>query len=67
MNFRLLVTGLLLGILAGGFFLYMAEQAPKSTDPHELMRIVGMVAGVAGGLGLALMLMGLLGVGRKRR
>ena len=67
MNFRFILTGLLLGILAGGFFLFMLDLAPKSNDPKELLRVAGMAAGTAAGLGVALILMGLLGMGKKRR
>jgi hypothetical protein len=66
-NFRFILAGLLLGILAGGFFLFMLDLAPQSNDPKELLRVAGMAAGTAAGLGVALILMGLLGVGKKRK
>ena len=67
MNFRFILAGLLLGILAAGFFLVMLDMAPKSNDPKELLRIAGMAAGTAGGLGVAIILMGFFGVGKKRK
>lgn len=43
------------------FFAAMAWLAPQSNDPVELMRIAGQAAGVAVGLGLAMLLLGLVG------
>jgi len=60
-NWRFIATGLLLGVAAGGFFLAMATLATRSNDPVALMRTVGEVSGVAGALGLALMVFGLMG------
>ena len=64
MNLRLMITGALLIILAGGFFFGMWSLAPKSNDPVELMRTVGMVSGVGVGLGTVMIVLGL--IGRKR-
>ena len=64
MNFRFVATGLLMLVLAAGFFIAMLDMAPKSTDPKELLRIVGMVSGVVGAIGALLVLFGL--VGRRR-
>lgn len=60
-NRRFVFTGLLMILLAAGFFAGMTTMAPRSTDPAELMRIVGMVSGVVAGLGLALSIVGLIG------
>ncbi len=67
MHFRFILTGLLMGILAAGFFLIMLDMAPKSNDPKELLRIAGMASGTFGGLGVAIILMGFFGVGKKRK
>ena len=60
-NLRFVVTGCIMILLAGAFFLVMLSAAPRSTDPVELMRTVGQVSGVVGGLGVALLVMGLVG------
>ena len=60
-NWRLSITGLVLIALAVAFFFGMQTMAPKSTDPVELMRTVGQVSGVAAGIGLVMILIGLIG------
>ena len=51
--------------LAVAFFFYMeAALMPKSNDPAAMMRTVGQVSGVVGGLGLVIVLFGAL---RRRR
>lgn len=67
MNYRFILTGLLLAILAGVFFLWMVHLAPASNDPREMLRVAGSAAGVAAGIGVAVIIMGLFGLGRKRR
>ncbi len=47
--------------VAAIFFAAMTWLAPQSNDPVELMRIAGQAAGVAVGLGLAMLLLGLVG------
>jgi hypothetical protein len=39
----------------------MLSIASKSNDPAALMRTVGQVSGVAGGLGVAMIVIGLIG------
>ena len=58
---RVVTVGSVLIILAVGFFLFMLSTAPKSTDPVALMRTVGTVSGVVGGLGLVMIVIGLIG------
>jgi hypothetical protein len=60
-NARLAMAGLLLMVLGAVFFLVMLSIAPQSTDPAELMRIVGTVSGAGVGIGVALVLGGLIG------
>jgi hypothetical protein len=59
MNIRVISAGALLVVLATGFFLYMSTMMPRSNDPVEMMRTVGMVSGGAAGLGLVMILFGL--------
>jgi hypothetical protein len=63
-NTRFIVTGLGLVVLAAIFFFIMLGMAPKSNDPAELMRTVGEVSGVVGGIGVVMALLGLVGTGR---
>ena len=60
-NWRFVGAGGMLLVLACAFFLLMLGTASKSTDPVALMRIVGQTAGVAGGVGVFLIILGLLG------
>jgi hypothetical protein len=60
-NWRFVVTGIVLAILAAGFFLFMLSIAGKSNDPASMMRTVGQVSGVAGALGIVLAVLGLIG------
>jgi hypothetical protein len=60
-NLRFVVTGCVMLLLAGAFFVVMLSAAPRSTDPVALMRTVGQVSGVVGGLGVALLIAGLVG------
>ena len=60
-NWRLVIVGLVMIVLAGGFMLFMMSIAGRSTDPAALMRTVGQVSGVVGGLGLAMALFGYIG------
>ncbi len=60
-NWRFVITGIVLAILAAGFFLFMLSMAPKSNDPATMMRTVGQVSGVAGAIGVLLVVLGLVG------
>ena len=64
-SFRLVGVGSVLFVAAIAFFLFMLSMASKSNDPAELMRTVGTVSGVVGGLAIALVVAGL--VGKKSR
>ena len=60
-NWRLVIVGAVLVLLAGGFFIVMAGMAGRSNDPATLMQTVGTVSGVVGGLGAVMAILGLLG------
>ena len=60
-NWRVIFTGVLLSILAAGFFFFMLTVASQSTDPVEFMRIVGTVSGVLVGISIAMIILGLVG------
>ena len=66
---RLFFAGLLAVVLAAAFFVYMQGQARASNDPVAMMRTVGQVCGVAGGIGLAMIICSffLNPPGRRRR
>lgn len=60
-NWRLVIVGGVLIVLAAGFFLVMLGLAPKSNDPKALLETVGEVAGVVGGIAIAMIAVGLIG------
>jgi hypothetical protein len=60
-NIRVVFAGSLLLAMAIAFFFFMLSMASRSTDPVELMRIVGTVSGVVGGLAITMMVVGAIG------
>lgn len=60
-NTRVIIVGAALLGLAALFFFGMLTIAPKSNDPATMMRTVGQVAGVAGSLGIVMIIFGLIG------
>ena len=60
-NWRMVIVGLALIVLASLFFLYMMSLAPTSTDPVQLMRTAGTVVGVVCALSLLMIVVGLVG------
>ena len=60
-NWRIIITGFVLIVIALGFYFFMLSIASKSTDPVALMQTVGTVAGVAFGISLVLIIIGLIG------
>jgi hypothetical protein len=60
-NWRVVIVGCVLIIVAAAFFISMMTIAPKSNDPATLMRTVGQVAGAVGGLSLVMIVFGLIG------
>jgi len=62
-NLRVVMTGSALFVMAIAFFLFMLSIASRSNNPVELMRTVGSVSGVVGGLAVAMIVIG--GIGKK--
>jgi asparagine N-glycosylation enzyme membrane subunit Stt3 len=60
-NLRVALVGVVLFVIAIVFFLFMLAIAPRSNDPVELLRTVGMVSGTVGGLAIAMTIGGLVG------
>ena len=60
-NWRIVIVGCVLIVLALAFYLYMLSIAGKSTDPVALMQTVGQVAGAVGGLSVVMIIAGLIG------
>ena len=60
-NWRLVIVGFGLAILAVVFFFFMMTTAPKSNDPAALMQTVGTVSGVVGGISVVMIIVGLIG------
>ena len=63
-NWRIVVVGLVLIVLAAACFVGMTTMAPTSNDPVEMMRTVGQVAGAVAGISVVMIIVGL--IGRKR-
>ena len=60
-NWRVILTGFVLIVLALGFYLFMLTVASQSTDPVALMQTVGTVSGVLAGISIAMIIIGLVG------
>jgi hypothetical protein len=60
-NWRIVIVGSALIVIAAAFYLFMLSIASKSNDPAALMQTVGTVSGVVGGLSLAMIIVGLIG------
>ena len=59
-NIRIVIVGIVLIILAVGFFLFMRSIASTSNDPVSLMQTVGTVTGVVTAVGLVMIVAGLI-------
>lgn len=55
-SLKLARLGYFLIAVAVVFFLAMMFMAPQSTDPVEVMRLAGQASGVAGGVGIVLII-----------
>jgi hypothetical protein len=60
-NWRIVVVGFVLIVMALAFYVFMLSIASKSNDPVALMQTVGQVAGAVGGISLAMIIIGLIG------
>jgi hypothetical protein len=60
-NWRIIIAGLVLIVIALVFFFFMLSVASKSNDPVALMQTVGAVAGAVGGISLVMIIIGLIG------
>jgi uncharacterized protein YpmB len=60
-NWRIVIVGSVLIIIAVAFYFFMLSIASKSNNPAALMQTVGEVAGVVGGLSLVMIIIGLIG------
>jgi len=60
-NWRVIIVGFILTVIALGFYFFMLSIASTSTDPAALMQTVGTVTGAVVGISLVMMIMGLIG------
>jgi hypothetical protein len=60
-NWRIVIVGFVLIVMAFGFFFFMQSIASTSNDPVALMQTVGTVAGVVVGISLVMIIIGLIG------
>jgi flagellar motor component MotA len=60
-NWRIVIVGLVLIVVALAFYFFMLSIASKSNDPVALMQTVGEVAGAVGGLSAVMIVIGLIG------
>jgi len=60
-NWRIIIVGFVLIVMALGFYFFMLSIASTSTDPAALMQTVGTVSGAAVGISLVMIIIGLIG------
>ena len=60
-NWRIILVGFVLIVMALGFYFFMLSIAPTSNDPAALMQTVGTVSGAAVGISLVMTIIGLIG------
>lgn len=60
-NMRLIAVGIVLIVLAAGFFLVMMGMAPKSNDPKSMMETVGQASGAVIGIAVVMVIFGFIG------
>jgi len=60
-NWRIVIVGFALIVLAVAFYFFMLSIASKSNDPVALMQTVGTVSGVVAGVSLAMIIIGVIG------
>jgi len=60
-NWRIVIVGFILTVIALGFYFFMLFAASNSTDPAALMQTVGTVTGAVVGISLVMIIIGLIG------
>jgi heme/copper-type cytochrome/quinol oxidase subunit 4 len=60
-NWRIVIVGFVLLVIALVFFVFMQSIASSSNDPVALMQTIGTVAGVISGISLVMIVVGLIG------
>lgn len=60
-NWRVIIDGFVLVILALGFYFFMLSIAVKSNDPVALMQTAGTTAGAVIGISFFMIVIGLIG------
>jgi hypothetical protein len=60
-NWRVVIAGVFLIVMAAVFFFFMLSIASKSNDPVALFQTVGTVVGAVGGISLVMIIIGLIG------
>ena len=60
-NWRIVIVGFVLIVIALAFYFYMLSIASKPNDPAALMQTVGTVTGAVGGLSIVMIVIGLIG------
>jgi len=60
-NWRVVIVGFVLTVIALGFYFFMLSIAANSTDPVALMQTVGTVTGAVVGISLVMIIIGLIG------
>ena len=65
-NWRVVIVGSVLIVLAAAFYFFMLSIASKSNDPAALMQTVGQVAGAVIGLSVVMIVVELIGLREDR-
>lgn len=60
-KWRAIIGGVLFMIFAVAFYFIMLANVGRSTDPQEMMRLVGQISGFVFGLSIVLIIIGLIG------
>jgi hypothetical protein len=60
-NWRVILVGFVLTVIALGFNFFMLTIASNSTDPAALMQTVGTITGGVVGISIVMILIGLIG------
>lgn len=60
-NWRFVLAGFFLLLVAAGLFVGLSALASQSTDPVMVVQTAGQVSGIASGIGIVLIIAGLIG------